>query len=633
MAGKGDFMFNEEISVARGIQKAELVLKNANIINVFTEDIEHADVAIHNGLIVGIGAYQGIEEIDCTGKFVAPGFIDGHIHLESSMLKPIQFAKAVLPHGTTAVITDPHEITNVCGTDGIEYMMEASEGLPIDIYFMLPSCVPATPFDESGCALLAKDLNYLYHKKNVLGLAEVMDFIGTINGDKEILQKIADAFSYQKQVDGHAPGLHGKELCAYITAGIHSDHECTNIEEAKEKIKLGQWVMIREGTAAKNMDSLMDLFQAPYHQRTMLVTDDKHPYDIIQNGHIDYMIRKAIAKGADPCIAIKMATLNTAMYFGLKNTGAIAPGYRADIVIFSDLKEIKIEKVIKNGKIVVNLQSLVNSQGIINSISLVNIDEPRIKNELLNKIYHSFHCKEIIAEDFLLKLDEDCKEVGENCKGIDADCKGVNVNCKGVNANCKGLDADCKGLGLGSFRVIQMIKGEILTKEISAPLENGKPTISTQKDIIKLAVIERHHQTNHIGIGFVKGYGLKEGAIASSVAHDSHNLIVIGTNENDMAVAANCIREMQGGWVIVVNGEIREKLTLPIGGLMSELDAVSLAKSMEEMKEIARSLGVEEGIDPFMSLAFVSLPVIPELRLITTGLIDVRTQRVVSIIV
>lgn len=577
-------MLNEELSVARGVKKAELVLKNADIINVFTEQVEHADIAIFNGRIVGIGDYQGDEEIDCTGKFASPGFIDGHIHLESSMMKPVEFSKAVLPHGTTSVVTDPHEIANVCGLDGIEYMMEASEGLPLDIYYVLPSCVPATIFDESGCVLLAKDLKNLYQNDRVLGLAEVMDYFGTLHGEKELIQKIKDAKSQGKIVDGHAPGLFGKDLSAYITAGILSDHECINIKEAKEKLGRGQWIMIREGTAAKNLNALVGLFQPPYHQRAMLVSDDKDPYDILNYGHIDEMLRLAVKNGADACIAIKMATFNPANYFGLKNIGAIAPGYKADIVLFSDLKEIKIEKVIKSGKLIFSDQRLVE------------ISEPPIKNEILDKIYHSFHCKKLVDGDFLIKEQQ----------------------------NVSGSD---------SFRVIQFMKGEIITKEIRVPLVNKRPETSVTEDIIKLAVIERHHDTSHIGLGFARGYGLKKGAIASSVSHDSHNIVVIGTNDADMATAANCIRDMQGGWAIAVDGKITRELPLSIGGLISDLDAVSLSQAMNEMKEQARELGVLEGIDPFMTLAFVSLPVIPELRLTTTGLIDVGLQQLVTIIV
>jgi adenine deaminase len=500
------------------------------------------------------------------------------------MLKPVEFAKAVLPHGTTAVVTDPHEIANVSGMDGIEYMMEASEGLPLDVYFVLPSCVPATAYDESGCILKAQDLEPYFHNKKVLGLAEVMDYYETIHGDYDILQKIADAKSHHKIVDGHAPGLQGKEVNAYIAAGVQSDHECINMKEALEKLSLGQWIMIREGTAAKNLDALMGLFTPPYHQRAMLVSDDKHPYDILTYGHIDDMLRQAIQKGANPCIAIKMATFNTANYFGIKDTGAIAPGYKADIVILSNLEKVKVEKVIKNGKLIIKDQ---------NQIELM---EPIVRKEILDKVYHSFHCDEIVAEDFKITPEEDVA--------------GVNY-----------------------YRAINFVKGEITTRSIKVPLINGKPEIVVADDILKIAVIERHHNTNHIGIGFVHGYGLKMGAIASSVSHDSHNIIVIGTNDTDIAIAANCIRDMQGGWAIALEGKIIANLPLSIGGLISNLDAVTLSENISEMKGIATSLGVEEGIDPFMNLAFISLTVIPELRLTTFGLFDVSQQQLVPILI
>lgn len=576
-------MFKKELSVARGAEKAELVLKNAEYINVFTEKLEHGDIAICNGYIVGIGEYEGEEEIDCTGQCIAPGFLDGHIHLESSMLLPIEFAKAVLPHGTTAVITDPHEIANVCGLEGIEYMMEASAGLPLDIYFVLPSCVPATAYDENGCTLLARDLKPFYKNKRVLGLAEVMDYYETIRGASDILQKIDDAKSYRKIVDGHAPGLSGKDACAYAAAGVQSDHECVNLEEAKEKLRLGQWIMVREGSAAKNLDALIGLFQPPYHQRAILVSDDKHPYDLLKYGHIDDALRKAIKKGADPCIAVKMATFNTATYFGLELVGAIAPGYKANLVIMSDLQNVTIDKVLKMGKMVCD-----NNQTI-------KMKEPKVKKEILDKVYHSFQCSEIVPEDF--RINEDIYS------------------------------------GQEYYRVIQFIKGEIGTIAGKTPLRNGKPEISLEEDIIKLAVIERHHDTGHIGLGFVKGYGLKEGAIASSVSHDSHNIIAIGTSDEDIAIAANCIRDMQGGWAIALNGKVISSLPLSIGGLISNLDAVTLAHKISEMQKITRSMGVSEGIDPFMNLAFISLAVIPELRLLTTGLFDVNKQEIVPIII
>ena len=571
-------MLKDNLDVAKGVHKADLVLKQGRIINVFTEDIEIADIAIHNGYIVGIGSYNGIKEIDCSNKYISPGFIDGHIHIESSMLKPVEFARAVVPHGTTAVITDPHEIGNVNGLIGIDYMMEASKGLPLDIYFVLPSCVPATSFDESSSNLYALDLEPLYKKENVVGLAEVMNYIATINGDKDILDKIKDAKSYGKVVDGHAPGLKDKDIDAYIAAGVQSDHECSTLEEAMEKLKRGQWIMIREGTAAKNMDALMKLFEAPFYNRALLVTDDKHPFDLLEYGHIDYIIRKAIKNGANPITAIKMATYNAASYFGLKNSGAIAPGYKADILILSDLENIQVETVFKNGKKVYELGSLAP------------ISEPIVKEELKSAVYHSFHCEKVKENDFLIDT------------------------------------AYLNRFTQNGFPVIELVKEEILTKEVRIPLASSSWDELHQNKLLKLAVIERHHNTGNIGLGIVKDFGLNKGAIASSVSHDSHNLIVIGSNDLDMMTAANRVIELGGGLVISVDGKILGELPLPIAGLMSDLDTKTLADNIELMKEITKELGVLEGIDPFMTLAFISLSVIPELRLTTKGLVDVRTQ-------
>ena len=574
-------MHRKELAVASGIQKAELVLKNAKIINVFTEKVECGDIAVCGDTIVGIGEYDGESELDCSGLFVAPGFIDGHIHLESSMMKPAEFARAVLPHGTTAVITDPHEIANVSGMDGIEYMLAASEGLLLDVFFTLPSCVPATAYDENGYTLLAGDLEPLYKNKRIVGLAEVMDYYETIRGATDILQKIKDAKTAGKVVDGHAPGLFGKDACAYVTAGVQSDHECINLEEALEKLRLGQWIMIREGTAAKNLEALMGLFSPPYHQRAMLVTDDKHPYDILYHGHMDDILKKAVSLGADPCIAIKMATYNTASYFGLKDRGAVAPGYRADLVLLEDLKDFSVNRVIKNGQIAAENGQCIGGK------------EPEVSKELLDQVYHTFHCEEMVPEDF--RIPEEAR-VGEEY-----------------------------------FRAIQLIKGEITTREFNVPVKDGKAEVDVKNDILKLAVIERHHDTRHIGIGFIHGYGLGHGAIASSVSHDSHNIIAVGTNDLDIATAANCIRDMQGGWAIALNGKIIGELPLSIAGLISNLDAVTLSEQIRSIKKLATELGAAQGIDPFMSLAFVSLPVIPNLRLTTTGLFDAETQQFVSL--
>ena len=566
----------EMILAARGDLVPDLVLKNARIVNVFTNDIEPGDVAVKDGYIVGIGEYEGKEEIDIGGKVICPGLIDGHIHIESSMISPSEFAKAIAPHGTAAVIADPHEIANVAGTDGIRFMIEASAGLPVDIFFMLPSCVPATPLDESGAELSAAELEPFYKEDQVAGLAELMNSYGTVRADEEIIRKIQGANSCGKRIDGHAPFLTGKDLNAYITSGVGSDHECSSFEEALEKLKRGQYIMIREGTAARNLEALLPLFDDKYCDRCMLVTDDKHGNDLIDNGHIDYIIRKAVKAGKNPLNAIKMATLNTAAYFGLKNRGAIAPGYIADIIVLSDLDDFTVEKVFKNGRLTVDGGKLVRE-----------IKAPAVDKEKYSRVYKSFNLREIKPSDFEIR-DEGTRK-----------------------------------------RVIKVIPGQILTEELI--VESSSKEAETDKDIIKLAVIERHKDSGHTGVGFVTGYGLKKGAIASSVAHDSHNLIVAGCSDSDMALAANTVRENGGGLAVVCDGEVLSSLPLPIGGLMCDMDAHEVEDRLSVMKEQARQLGVNEGIDPFMTLAFTALPVIPKLRLLTQGVVDVDTQSYVPV--
>ena len=547
----------EMILAARGDLAPDLVLKNARIVNVFTKEIESGDVAIKDGYIVGIGEFDGEEEIDIGGRIICPGLIDGHIHIESSMISPSEFAGAVAPHGTTAVIADPHEIANVAGEEGIRYMLEASAGLPVDIFFMLPSCVPATPLDESGAELSADELEPFYKEERVAGLAELMNSFGTVRADEEIIRKIQGANSYGKRIDGHAPFLTGKDLNAYITAGVRSDHECSSAEEAIEKLKLG-------------------LFDDKYCDRCMLVTDDKHGSDLIDNGHIDYIIRKAIRAGKDPLNAIKMATLNAAMYFGLKDRGAIAPGYIADIIVLSDLEEFTVEKVFKNGRLTVD-----------GGKNVWAIKSPLIDKEKYPRVFNSFNLREIKPSDLEIR-DEGTKK-----------------------------------------RVIKVIPGQILTEELI--VESSSKQAEPDKDIIKLAVIERHKGTGHTGVGFVSGYGLKKGAIASSVAHDSHNLIVAGCTDGDMALAANTVRENGGGLAVVCDGKVLSSLPLPIGGLMCEMNVNEVEDILRVMKEQARQLGVNEGIDPFMTLAFTALPVIPKLRLLTQGVVDVDKQSYVPV--
>ena len=573
----------ENVFASIGKIAPQLVLKNGKFVNVFTNQLESGDIAIHNGYIVGIGDYSGKEDdfntkyIDCTGKILCPGFIDGHIHIESSMLSPGEFATAVVPHGTTAVVTDPHEIANVAGKLGIEYMLESTKGLPLDVYFVLPSCVPATSLDESGATLEAEDLEEFFDNPRVLGLAELMNSYGTLLGDEGIFRKLAITKEYNKIVDGHAPGLQGKGLNGYITAGVISDHECSTIEEAKEKFSRGQWIMIREGTAAKNLDALMPLFQPPYCYRCMLVTDDKHPGDIIEYGHVDYLIRKAVSNGADPILAVKMATIQPAEYFGIKNTGAIAPGYKADIAVVDNLHDMNVIEVYKEGKLEAQNKKIINTN--LSSIKDIN---------KFHKVYTSFHMKELKPEDFMVK------ETGE------------------------------------FMRVIELVDGELLTNEVILPY-NGTG-VDTEQDIVKLAVAERHLNTGHIGIGFLKGYGLKNGAVASSIAHDSHNLIIVGTNDLDMSIAANCVRKNQGGLALVSEGKILGELPLPIAGLMCDEKAEEVEEKLGKMKKEAVRLGVSKGIDPFMTLAFISLPVIPDIRLTTYGLVKVDTQELISTI-
>lgn len=548
--------------VARGEKPADLVFKNASYVNVFTNQVETGDIAVAGGFIAGIGNYRGREEIDLQGKVLLPGFIDGHIHLESSLISPQEFVKAVLSHGTTAVIVDPHEITNVMGTQGLKYMLQATENLPVDVFFMLPSCVPATPMDEAGARLTWRDINPFYKHPRVQGLAEMMNYYGVIHGDKAVLAKLAAAQQKGKRIDGHAPGLGGKDLEAYIACGIGSDHECASLPEAKAKLSRGQYIMIREGTAAQNLAALSPLLTPQYAARCLFCTDDKHPNDLLDKGHIDYIVRSAIQRHAiDPIIAVKAASFQAAQYFHLDNRGAIAPGYWADLVAVDDLKNFQVQQVWKRG-----LCQYRNG-------TLLPFNKPEITPALEQAARHTFHVKPIAEERLQTK----------------------------------------EKLG-----VIGLIPGEIITTD------NGVAEhIDVQNDILKVAVIERHHNTGHIGLGYLQGYGLKRGAVATSVAHDSHNLIVVGTNEADMAIAANQIILQQGGIAVVEGGNVVANVVLEIAGVMSDVPLQQMNEQLENAKRKAKALGVKEGVDPFMTLSFISLPVIPSLRLTTRGLVRV----------
>ena len=566
------------IAAAAGRTKADLVLKNASVVNVFTEQLEKADIAITDGMIVGLGTYFGTKEVDLNGKVVCPGFMDGHMHIESSLLSPAEFQNAVIPHGTTAIFADPHEIANVSGIIGFNYMMRKTKNLQMHVYYTLSSCVPSSQMEETGMVLEAEDLKPYYRKKEVVGLAEVMNAQGVINGDDDLLTKICDAESAGRVVDGHAPDLSGKFLNAYVTAGVQSDHECTNAQEGIEKMSRGQWIMIREGTAAKNLEALIPLCEPPYHQRAIFVTDDRHPEDLIEQGHMDNAVRKAIALGADPIRAIKMCTFNTAQYFQLKQYGAVAPGYHADLIVLSDLEQVKVEQVYIDGKLAARDGKPVKPIRIIPALHPI--------------ICNSFLMQPVTAEQLHYPITAD------------------------------------------KLRVISLTKHDLLTDELIVDLtEENKRNggIDLERDIVKMAVFERHHNTGHIGIGFVHGYGLKAGAIATSVAHDAHNLIALGTNDADMAAAAERVRQLKGGLVVVKDGTVIEELPLPIAGLMCTLTCTEAAKKLAKLKDAAHSLGVSKDIDAFMTLAFVSLPVIPKLRLNGLGLIDAEKQSVVDV--
>ena len=552
------------IAAAAGREPADLVLKNATFVNVFSNELSTMDIAVAEGLIVGMGSYQGRSEVDCTGKIILPGFLDAHIHLESSLVSPTEFVKAVLPHGTTTVVTDPHEIANVMGTDGIEYMLQATEDLPVDVRFMLPSCVPATPLDESGAILDYRAIDSFYDHPRVQGLAEMMNFVGAINGDEQTVEKIVAAQAHHKKIDGHAPDLQGNDLNAYIAAGVYSDHECHDVKDALAKLERGQFIMIREGTAARNLEALMPLLTGKYADRCMFCTDDKHPNDLLEKGHIDYIVKKAISLGADPITAVKVACHNAARYFLLNNRGGISPGYLADFVIIDNFQNFNIEQVYKKGVLMVDHGEIQD------------FPSPEIEPYLVERAHKTFHVAALTAEDFAEKRP----------RGI-----------------------------------IGMVDGEITTVDAGY-----SDRIDVEYDVLKIAVVERHKNTHHIGIGYIQGYGLKSGAVATSISHDSHNIIVVGTNETDMAAAVNRVVELNGGIVVWDGGQCVAEVPLAIAGIMSDEPLVTVNEKLETAKDAAHKLGVNPGIDPFMTLSFMALPVIPSLRITTRGVFDVTTQ-------
>ena len=563
----------EKIRVASGDGMTDLLIKNGKVVDVFSGEIEKRDVAVFEGAIVGFGDYRAREIIDVKGDFLCPGLIDGHVHIESSMVTIPEFARAVLPNGTTSVVIDPHEIANVLGREGIRFMAKSAKGVPLNVFIMIPSCVPATHMETSGATLKAADLGPLLKEPWAIGLAEMMNFPGVIFRDPEVLKKIEIAKG--KRIDGHAPMLSGKGLYAYLTAGIRSDHECTTPQEAKEKLKNGMWIMVREGTTARNLRNLIPLVHPKNSRRFFLVTDDRHPKELLEEGHIDSMVRQAVRWGLDPILAIQMATLNVAEYFRLDDLGAIAPGYRADIISFDHLGRFQIKKVFKDGK-------LVSENG--------KMLFPPLHKRKSSNVNGSVRIKSLKKDALLLRSDQSLA------------------------------------------KIIQLIPDQIVTKKVMKRvfLKDGVAYPNVKEDILKIAVVERHKATGNIGIGFVQGFGLKTGAIGSSVAHDSHNIVLVGTNDADMLKAVEVIQSMEGGLVAVLEGKVLASLPLPIAGLMSEASVAQVNLQLEALLRAAKTLGCKIP-DPFMTLSFLSLPVIPELKLTDKGLVDVNQFKFVPL--
>jgi adenine deaminase len=567
------FLNRNLIKQARGEELADLVFKNCKVINVFTKTIEIEDIAISNGVILGTGKYFGKKEIDCSGFFVSPGFIDGHVHIESSMLTPTGYALAVMPKGTTTIIADCHEIANVCGKTGVKYMLDSAARTPLDVFMMIPSCVPATSFETSGAVLNAQDLLELKQLDNVLGLGEMMNYPGVISQDIETHKKL-EAYS-DLIIDGHAPSVFGKDLNAYILSGVKTDHECTSPLELVDKVKKGMYIHLREGSQTKNVIDLLPGVDTSYSNRLLFCSDDLHPSDIIKDGHMNHNINIATKNGLDPITAIQMASINIATCYNLKHHGAIAPGYFADLVFFDDIHNIQPKFVYKKGELVAK-----NGEALFETRPLINKDVENTVHLNLENFDYNFHLK----FDFV--------------------------------------------------NIIQLVKNNITTRKHveQVQLINGDIDLKKSDDLLKLFVLERHHATGNVGKALIRGYGLKNAAIALSIAHDSHNVIVVGDNETDVSVAIQKIQEIQGGIVLVRDGIVFDYLELEIAGIMTNKHAPYVREKLENMEKEIRKLGVKEEIDdPFLVLAFLSLPVIPDIKCTDKGLFDVRKFKIISI--
>lgn len=563
------------IRKAGGQEPVDLLLANTRVINVYSGKIVPTDIAVADETVVGFGAYAARQVLDLKGRYAAPGLIDAHVHIESAMTCVTEFARAVAAMGTTSVVADPHEIANVLGADGIDYMLCSAEGQPMNIFFALPSCVPATDMETSGAVLNARDLRPFMSKDRVVALAEMMNYPGVIFGDGDVLEKIRTAKGLGLPVDGHAPGLSGRRLYTYIAAGIASDHECTTAAEAEEKLAAGMRIMIREGTGAKNLQALLPVVNERTSRRMMWCTDDRHPHDLIAEGHIDAIVRKAVQAGLDPVTAIQMATLNTAEYFGLSRLGAIAPGKQADLIVFSALDSFQVEQVYHRGR-------LIAENGRISS----NVEPPAAA-----PCPSSMH-----VGDFSIDF---------------------SITAESTN-----------------MLVIDIVPDQIVTRRSVLPVSifHNTAVSDPSRDLLKIAVIERHKGSGNIGKGFVRGLGLKKGALASSVAHDSHNIIVVGTTDEDMKAAAAAVTQMQGGLAVVCDRQVRAQLPLPIAGLMSWDPVNRVADGLDRLIKAARDLGASPA-DPFMTLSFLALPVIPQLKITDRGLVDVEQFAIVPLFV
>jgi adenine deaminase len=551
------------IAAARGEEAVDLLLKNARLVNVLSGEIHPADVAIAGGQVLGFGPYQAREVVDLEGRFVCPGLLDAHVHLESAMVRPAEFARAVVPRGTTAVFSDPHEIANVLGLDGVRYMLHASEGLPLRVYVMAPSCVPATSMETAGAELTAGDIETLWAHERVVGLAEMMNYPGVLYRVPAVLDKLRAAAG--RPVDGHAPGLAGLDLNAYIAAGVRSDHESTTLEEGREKLRRGMHLMIREGTTARNLEALLPAVTPTNARLCHFCTDDRHPDTLLTEGGVDDVVRKAMARGLDPVTAIQMATINTAQYFRRWDIGAVAPGFQADLLVLDDLEGLRVWRVYAAGRLVAKegrlLPPVAGPAAVVAPPSMV---------------------LEPAAVDFTIRAGE------------------------------------------GLARVIGILPGQIVTEDLRlAPrVEDGLVLADPARDLLKIAVVERHRGTGRTGLGLVRGLGLERGALASSVAHDSHNLVVAGASDEDMRAALTIVVEMGGGQVVVAGGRVLASCPLPIAGLMSDRPLAEVREEVAALTEAARGLGSRLP-DPLMTMSFLALPVIPALKLTDRGLVDV----------